>query len=41
MNVRAERESLDMTQKAFANVLGGPKRTVGVGDRAKYAIAHG
>lgn len=31
MNVRAERESLDMTQKAFANVLGGPKRTVGRG----------
>lgn len=28
MNVKAERESLDMTQKAFANVLGVSKRTV-------------
>ena len=28
VNVKAERESLDMTQKAFANVLGVSKRTV-------------
>ena len=28
VDVKAERESLDMTQKAFANVLGVPKRTV-------------
>ena len=41
MNVKAERESLDMTQKEFANVLGVPREPWGVGDRAKYAIAHG
>ena len=28
VDVKAERESLDMTQKAFANVLGVSKRTV-------------
>ena len=28
VNVKAERESLDMTQKAFANVLGVSRRTV-------------
>ena len=28
VNVKAERESLGMTQKAFANVLGVSKRTV-------------
>ena len=28
VNVKAERESLDMTQRAFANVLGVSKRTV-------------
>lgn len=28
VNVKAERESIDMTQKAFANVLGVSKRTV-------------
>ena len=40
VDVKAERESLDMTQKAFANVLGVSKNCRSMGNRTKYTLSY-